>query len=318
MLKDILTDLAIELGKTSSNEDRNARISRINKAAEEVHEKYDLEEGKDEKVFLFNPDTDANAPQIALPPYVFQVRGMRFHDSRNYISLDSMRNRYNFHFYAENDLWYLRFREKRRSPLSRTLTNRSVLKLSVPIAEDTEFKVTVIGQTENSYRVNETLTFSPGDLEKETEGNFIAVESISKNIITKYNVIVKDVEDNTVGMILNSEYQSTYKIYQIGDSDQFQLPETASAVEVWFKYKLQPLKNDEDCFLGSSRYDKAIFWKFMEHRSKKPEDALAFREKCAEAIATIEVNDKSGEREEIDFKPQPFFEIYDYVAPRRY
>lgn len=315
MLKDLLTDIGMEVGKTSSDVDREARILRINKAAEEVHEMYDLQEGKDEKLFTFSVD---DSSQLALPPYIFQVRGMRLHDGRNTIELEDARNRYNFQWFAENDLWYLRYRKKKESCLSRDIDNQSILKVSVPLVEAEEFKVTITGSTDNSYRVSETLTFAPGDLVKETVANFTSVESITKNIITKYNVIIKDVEDETLGMILNSEYQSYYNIYQIGDSEAFSLPEANSGVEVWFKYKMQPFKNDNDCFLGTSRYDKAIFWKFMEHRSKKVEDAVAFAEKCGQAIAATLVGSDAGQRKVINFKPQPLYEIYDYGYTWRY
>jgi len=315
MLVDILTDIAIEIGQTSSNEDRDALILRINKAAEEVHEIYDLQEGKDEKVFSFDIE---DSPQVALPSYIFQVRGMRCHDGRQFIELDDIRNRYNYQRYAENDLWYLRYRKKKDSPLSRAINNQSILKVSVPIAETAAFEVTVTGSTDNSYRISETLLFAAGDLQKETTVNFTNVESIVKNVITKYNVIIKDVEDNVLGMILNSEYQSHYKIYQIGDSDNFNLPVESSGIEVWFKYKYQPFKNNTDCFLGTSRYDKAIFWKFMEHHSKKVEDALAFSEKCGQAIAATTVDNDAGTRKMISFKPQAMFDVYDYGDSRRY
>ena len=313
MLKDILADLAIELGRTSTDEDKNARIYRINKAAEEVHEGHDLEEGKDEKVFIFNSE---DSPQIALPPFVFQVRGMRFHDSKRAIELDSMINRYNFQWANENELWYLKFRKKKEQCLSRNITNQSIIKFSIPLAETSSFSITITGETDNSYRVSETMTFSPGDREKQTVLNFKHVEAISKNIITKYNITIKDVEDNVLGHILNSEYQSSYKIFQIGDSESFTLPTEASGVEVWFKYKLQPFKNDEDCFLGTSRYDKAIFWKYMEHRSKKIEDASAFREKCGDAITISKADSEHNERIQMNFKPQALFEVYEYGNPR--
>lgn len=309
MLSDILVDIEQEIGKTASTEDTTARISRINAACKEIHDKEDLKEGKDEKVFNLVND---NSPQIALPPYVGQVRGMRLYQGRYAIDIDHARNRYNFNWSAENDLWYLVYREIAQRPLSRDIANQSVLKFSVPKAETAEFSVTIIGSTDNSYQISETLVFAVGDLEKTTTLNFTEVYSISKNIITKYNVIIKDVEDNIMGMILNSEYLSSYKFYQISDSDNFNPNAESFSVEVWFKYKLQPLKNLTDCFLNTNAYDKAVFWKFMEHRSNKIDEALAFSRKAAEAIGAIVVDNESAVRQKINFKPQPFFEIDKY------
>ena len=314
MLTDILTDIGIEVGETDTDSDRNSRIFRINKAAEELHEKYDLEEGREEKVFNFSND---NSPQIALPPYVFQVRGMRLYDSRGSIELDDAKNRYNFSYYDDNQVWYLKHRRKKDSPLSRDLANQSIIKVSIPIVETVAFTVTITGETDNSYQTSETLSFAIGDLEKQTVANFKNVASISKNIITKYNISFKDVEDNDLGYMLNSEYQSQFMIYQIGDSDNLTVPESTS-VEVWYKTKLQPFKLSTDCFLGTSRYDKAIFWMFMSHRSKVAEDAILFREKCGEAVASAIDNTAAEHRKLINFKPQAFLNVYEHGYTRGY
>lgn len=309
MLADILSDIEQETGKVASTEDVAARLSRINAACKEIHDKEDLEEGKDEKVFNLVND---NSPQIALPPYVGRVRGMRLYQGRYAIDIDHARNRYNFNWSAENDLWYLVYREIAQRPLSRDINNQSILKFSVPLPETEVFSVTVIGSTDNSYQISETLTFQPGELEKITIANFTEVYSISKNIITKYNVHIKDVENNAMGMILNSEYLSYYKFYQISDTDNFNPNAESFSVEVWFKYKLQPLKNLTDCFLNTNAYDKAVFWKYMQHRSNKVDEAVAFKLQYEDSIGATIVDAEANVRQKLNFKPQPFFEIDKY------
>ncbi len=305
MLIDILTDISVEIGKTANDGDKSARTYRINKAAEEIHEANDLEESLDEEIVNFNQES---AQTIALPAYMFKVRGARYVDGRVPISIDDMRNRYNFSWYMENETWYIKPRAKGLSPLSRSIDNQSVLKLSVPIAETQEFSVTITGKTDNSNRRSESVIFPAGTLELSSIGNYVSVESITKSRITAYDVTIKDVEDNILGQILNSEYQSQYRLYQIMDEERgVTLPSNFSGTEILFKKKFQPFKNDGDCFLGTSRYDKAIFWKFMEHRTKTVEEAQAYQTKCNQVISQIYQNDSAGLRRKINFRPQPFF-----------
>jgi len=316
-LIDILTDIAIEIGKAGSDGDTSARIYRINKAAEELHDANDFDEALEEKIFNFNV---GNAQTITLPAYVYKVRGARYSDSRLAVTIEDMRNRYNFAWLNENETWYLKPRYKGTSPLSREINNQSTLILKIPIADTTSFTVVVTGETDKSNRISETLTFSAGTLEKETVNNYISVESIVKSRITTYDIIIYDVENNEIGRILNSEYQSYFTLWQILDEESGSiLPTDFSGVEVLYKKKFQPFKNNEDCFLGSSRYDKAIFWKFMEHRTKDNKEMGAFNLKCIQVLSQIYEGDNSSKRRRINFRPSPYFNMpYEYSRHEYY
>jgi hypothetical protein len=312
MLIDIITDIEAENGRLVGPS-RDLAISRINFAAREIHESVDLEESLDEEIVSFNQE---NAQTIALPAYMEKVRGARFVDGRIPISIDDMRNRYNFSWWSENETWYLKPRSRGKSPLSRSIDNQSVIEFSVPVLEPVEFSITITGKTDRAQRFQETVTFTPADLVKVSIGNYLSVESVSKSIITQSDVTLKDVEDNTLGQILNSEYQSEYRIYQILDEEQGAiLPTNFSGTEILFKKKFQPFKNDADTFLGTSRYDKAIFWKYFEHRTKNPKESAAFLFKCNQVLSQILNNDAGGVRRRINFKSQPFYRL-PYNTPR--
>lgn len=309
-LIDILTETETYKGKVTDST-RALRVYKINKAAREIHKGSDIEEAMDEQVFNIN----VNSEQVALPAYVDKPRGMRYFDGRSAINLDDMRNRYNFNFTGENELWYLQWRKIRQRCLSREIANQSVIKVTIPLAEAEEFTVTLTGKTDKSERISEVLTFAVGTKEATTTANFIALESVVKNKITTYNVSMYDVEDNLLGEILNSEYQSIYQIYQIADTDGFTMPANVSGVEVRFKYKFQPFKNDRDTFFGTDAYDDAIVWKFMEHESSNTKDALAYRAKCQEILDQLFVDMQAGQRTKINFKPNPFLNLpYSYAG----
>lgn len=315
MLLDILTDIEAENGRLIGSS-RDLVISRINSAAKEIHESVDLEEGLEEEIVNFNQE---NAQTIALPAYMDKVRGARFVDGRLAITIDDMRNRYNFAWWSENETWYLKPRSRGKSALSRSIDNQSVLILSVPVLEPTSFTVTITGKTDRAQRFQETVTFLTTDLQKQTLGNYLSVESISKSRITQSDLTIKDVEDNILGQVLNSEYHSEYRIYQIMDEEQGAiLPANFSGTEILYKKKFQPFKNNGDMFLGTSRYDKAIFWKYFEHRTKNPKESGLFLLKCNQVLSQILNNDAGGVRRRINFKPQPFFKMpYNYPQADR-
>ena len=312
-LLDILTDISIEIGRASGDGDTSARIYRVNKAAEELHDAHDFEEGLDEAIFNFNPST-VGAQTITLPPYVFKVRGARYADSRIPITIDDMRNRYNFQWHYENETWYLKPRYKGISPLARNIDNQSTVTLKVPVVEPIAFSVVVTGETDRANRVSETINFATTDLEKESVGNYLRIESIVKSRITQSDVTILDAEDNELGKVLNSEYQSHYSLYQIMDEEAgVTLPTSFNGCEVLYKKKFQPFKNNQDCFLGTSRYDKAIFWKFMEHRVKDGKEAIGFQIKCQQILSQMYENDNAGKRKRIGFRPSPFYNMpYNY------
>jgi hypothetical protein len=311
MLLDILTDIAMEIGQTNTESEKSARIYRINKAAREIHEGTDLPESLREDVF----DINVSSQQVSLPAYVYKVRGMRFFDGRHSINLDDMRNRYNFNYTGENELWYLQWRKKQNQALSREIANQSVIKVSVPLPEESSFTVTLTGSTDKSSRVTEILSFAVGDTEKTTTTNFVTLESIVKSRATKYDINLYDVENNLIGQIINAEYQSYYNIYQIQDTESFTMPANTSGVEIFYKLKFFPFKNDTDCFLGTDRYDSAIYWKFLEHRSKDVKDASAYAIKCNQLLELAFDNEQAGQRTKINFKPHPFLNL-PYVDTR--
>lgn len=304
-LLNILSDIARERGLTDTQSERDSRVDDINSAAKELHDCCDIPEALDEEVF----DINVESQQVALPGYVGKVRGHRYFDTRLAIDGDDARNRYNYSNCAENELWYMQWRQKRTSALQRELSNQSVLKFSVPIAEDADVTLQVSGKTDKSHRLMETVTLTAGSLEVITSANWISVESITKLATTKYNITVKDVEDRTVATILNSELLSNYIVYQIADTEGFQLPAETSGVEILFKKKFQPFVNDGDCFHGTDRYDRAIFWKYMETISRKSEDAILFAAKCKAIMRELLTDDEAGKRRKIKFSNKAWFNV---------
>jgi hypothetical protein len=127
-------------------------------------------------------------------------------------------------------------------------------------------------------------------------------------VLTDY-ITVTDADNNVMALLPNCEYQSMYHQYQIVDTDSWTTPSGASSVEVYFKKKFWPLKNDSDTYFGTDRYDKAIYWKYMELRSKNAEDAVSYQQKCRQVL--VDALDNSGQttKRKINFAPVVFWNM---------
>ena len=306
-LNDILNDIVAETGfkvRTSASE-REVVVTRVNAAAKELYDSTDLPGSLDEQVF----DLNAGAAQVSLPEYVGQTRGGRYYDSRMKVAIDDMGNRYHAGMNFQ-DVWYLNFRKLSKSPLSREIINESVLKFSTPIEELEDTRIAIIGPTINSSRAAEEIVLLANTKEVSCISNFRSpIESILKNRKTLYDITVKDIEDNILAVIPNSQYRSTYNIYQILDTPFPTLPSTWSALEVKFKKRYVPMKEDIDQFVCGDDFDKAIFWKFMEHRSRNVEAASAFQAKTIQATDTLITDEEPGKKRNLELVPGPWWNL---------
>src|SRR5207253_1562941 len=123
----------------------------------------------------------------------------------------------------------------------------------------------------SSTRATEEVTFCPGELTMTTVNTWKApmVESIRKNILTNYDLSIRDVDGNELSIIPNILYAPSYVTLQVLD---FEVTSYYS-VEILYKLAYYPFRFDEDEFIvGHSAYDKAIYWKYMEHEYARNKD----------------------------------------------
>lgn len=311
-LIDIETDINKDLGLPASVGEAASRLADINAATKELHIAADLPESIKEEIFGLNLPSQ----QIVLPAHVDKVLGMRYADNRLAIDRDSQFNRYNYQNSGENELWYLQWRDRGWSALSREIQNQSVLLFAFPatLSNGAVFTLTITGQTDKSRRISEVLTFAAGDNSKLSAQNWVAVESIVKSALTAYDLIVTDPDGNVMATLPNSEYQSLYHNYQVIDTDLFADPVNQSGVEVLYKHKFFPFKNQQDTYFGADRYDKAIYWKFMELRSKDIDTAKAYHAKCRQVIVDALSDEDKTVKRKINFSPVAFWNMPYYNA----
>lgn len=305
ILNDLVSALGIDIGDSSQ---KNLVIAGVNQCAEEIYKKTDLKGALMEQVF----DLDVDSAQVSLPYYVGEVRGARHYDSRLKISINTYAPRY--HYGMRHEVWALKCRKLRKSPLAREISNESTLTFRLPLVETSDVVIKVIGPTNNSAQIEETITILAGELEAESVGNFkMPLNSIQRVSLGTYNVTILDAEDNELGIIPNNQFSAEYNIYQVMDWDS---TENTSVIECLYKLRFTPFRNDYDEFICGPEYDKAIYWKYMEHelgRQQKLDQAVLAAKKCADIIKEIGEDANVGMELEIGTAPSPYFGISDYA-----
>lgn len=305
MLLDILKELAAIGGEELDNTaQRDLLVARINHAAREIHDSTDLEESLQETIL----DVNVSSQRIALPPFIYQVVGLRNYLDASVKRLDNIKNYFNDS--PSNEPWDLQWRQVKSAPNQRELSNESVLKATIPLKNEESFDVIISGTTQHAYRESETLNFGPDDTEKTTLKNFREpLDSIKKSRKTKYNITIWDVENNSIAVIPNTDKKAFYKVIQI-DNNSLSIPTTFSAVEVLYKVHFTPGSDDTDVFWFTDKYDRAIIYKYRElFGSDSVETALAFNAKAKQELDSMLRTEKRGVREKINFAINPFFRM---------
>jgi len=304
MLSDILLDISNEEGTRVGvgETDRDVTIFYVNKAAREIWKSHDLDEWMEEGVF----DINVSSQMVAFPEVLGRPRGLRYMESRIDIEIYARRNRYNRQTHGENEAWPLRWRNRGYSAISRNIENASRLICSIPESDTADFNLTVTGSNENISKIVETLSFPIGTTSVESSNIFDSVFSLVKTNRTKWNITIKDPEENTLAIIPNDTEKSQYIVMQILDTEDSQTADQ-SAVEIYYKMHYHPLQDDHDSFFNTDEYDDAIVAKYMELTKKDTKDKSYYRALCADLINKCQADKKIGEQERINKRVSPWF-----------
>ena len=308
-LHSIRSELAADLGiKINTAAERDYLDGKINKAAKEIWDNFDLRNAMREQIFQLLVDRQL----ITLPHYVYRVRKARWYESRMLIPVKDMRPRYHHSEWGNNSLNFRIVKEG--APLSRDIENQGPITITLSKAAESVHVFTIVGKTPFAARVSESITFQIGDLSKNTVANFEDVESINKNIVTATDALFYDMDGNEISAVPNSELKASFMILNV--HDRFESFGVAPLVEVLYKTNFTPFKNDYDQFPCGDNYDRAIYFKTREHlaMTQQGEEAtktvLGMYAKCKEQIQMIEQNANDGVVQMLDYAPCPSYELF--------
>jgi hypothetical protein len=316
MLLDILTEVAQELGRSTSDlNERRLMIAQINHAAKEIYETDDILGCEREQVF----NIGLSDQQITLPSYVGEILGARNYDSRSNIQQVDMRPRYARSGWKKPfQQWpYLQWRKKGNTPVCRSIVDEAAITVSLPdgVVAERDFTVSITGSNEQSSRVVDVLTFSSGDTTKTTSKFFGDIESITKNKAIDYDLTVTDVNGDTIAQIPNTQLNSNYLLIQV--LDRLETNNPAALVEVLYKPRFRPMQLDTDVFTAGEAYDKVIFWKTMAFFYAKmdgKEDRVQMFDMKSQSLLSNLIASAAGNIEmEIDFGRNGTLEAFRYA-----
>jgi len=293
----ILSEVAADTGyhPDTSDADRAYLINKINKAAKELHEARDLVFCNRERLFSL----DASTQQVAFPNSFGKARAFRNYYTRREIIMHDMRPRYQTAGWTEN---LLTARLKYRSPLQRAILNFAPITLTIPKAEPTAFSVVLSGPTVHSGRINETVTFAPGEISKQTATAFSDLLVFGNVKPHLYDVTATDTDGNVLSVLPNFEWQASYLIFQMLDYVA-SAPSAPYIIEGLYKVRFQPFADDMDEFVCPG-YDDAIIWQTRGQLAANSDVSLAtaYGQKAAQLCSQMADDEQEGVEMRIDFK----------------
>lgn len=312
-LKNILQDVAINLGLSIDNADElEFYTEKVNQVARELYDSSDLPGSLREQVFQID---DSATYQISLPYYIDEIRAIRQYNTvGGKVRLEDMRPRY--HAGRWGSASAITFRVKQNNAaLARDISNAGLLTFSFPTdkVEAVDVTITVVGGNSDSARIQETVTIAAGASEITTVNGFETVDSIRKSDTNTYDITITDIDDVELGVIHNSELNSSYTIVGIREDDLAFKQNNSfpmNTYEVLYKQKFSGFVNLYDEF-PCPKFDKIIYWKFIEHyNADKPgfeQRAYAAKLKADDLINQLKASNESGKIMTVQYGENPMF-----------
>lgn len=312
-VKFILSQAGNKMGLDPSVEKQRSVLLRyLNEGAAELYDQADLTGSLEECLFKVNGDQT-----VSFPTYFGDLRAARPFDSQIPMHINQMRPRYNVVNWP--DMWR-NYRIKNKHPLSKTVTNQSVVTVSVHAVETPPIEVTITGPTDYSACVTETLVMDA--VTKTTSETFNDIMSLTKDRVNDYNAILTDVDGQELGMIPNNQLFSLFLIVDVSTfpfSNNNGGSQEAHWVETLYKKRLTVLSKDSDEF-PCAGYDNVLVNKMMQlwkEEQDKPDAALAYDAKASRTAARIMENENRATEDVVGLVPCPMNNLLQRVTPNR-
>ena len=243
-MNSLIQQVSETVGVLPDSKDNEAQVlAWLHRAAVMIYVQYDLPGSVFEQFFC----VDNNKFVITFPWYVGAIRGVRWHDSSRLVTMRDMRPRYHGVPWTQP---YLQWRQISATPLHTPLTNAGPLTFQISAAETQPFDIIINGQTSMAANTTEIITFTPGDLVKNSVNLFepenpFGITSIKKSAYTSSDVaVLVSATQAEVGRIANNQLYASNIRVQILDwnaGTPFILGE--DCVEVLYKQRFSPFVN---------------------------------------------------------------------------
>lgn len=306
-LKYILGQLGKKMGLNPNDKSQRPVLLRfVNEAARELYMQADIAGSLMEMVFKVNGDQT-----VTLPSYVGFVRAVRECNSMIPWHINQMRPRYNQFNWPD---LFRNYRLKNRQALQATVTNQSVGIVSVHQIETPNIVVTLTGPTPFATQITESVIMTSKSVN--TVNNFLDYNSVVKDRVNNYDVLLSDVDGKLLTTIPNNEIEAQYQIIDVSLCPflaQNTSPES-NYVEILYKRTLPLMFDDGDTF-PTPNCDDIIVNKCMQlwgEEQNKPDMAIAYDTKATRTLARLQEENNRGTEDTVSLVRNP----HDSLQPR--
>jgi hypothetical protein len=256
MLLDVLTRISADTG-LDPEQQRQTLINLLNSSARAMYNRLECN-----KVYWENTLSVPPNKIVTLPPYIYELRGMRASTTEMVFTAKSMSSPR----YVRKD-WSYRWRNWRDLGESPIMMNPSlVAPLSVSVANIETSPVTlyISGQTNKALRIEEKVVVD--SLSKQTLNMFgpeiYAIYCTDSN--RTCDISISDANGNLLAVLYNMDNETRYKMVDVSEAP-WSLDTTGgnSLIDVLYKCLLRRMSRDSDSFPASADYDNAWYWMAM-------------------------------------------------------
>jgi hypothetical protein len=235
------------------------------------------------------------AARIALPYFVGKLRAVKGSD-RMRIDLNTPRPYYQDESYFQSPYTW---RVLNTSPLKQSIVNATRLKFSIPEAELSQFKVTIMCTDDNGSDVRNQLVFPVGTKEVWTTRQITDASSIVKDSITEQNVHITGANNEDFGFIPNLSYDVRHQVIQIHDRCTFCCA-TCRCYDILYKKPTPVLYYDEQYVpYAEVIMTKALEWITMPKEGLEQKTAM-FSDKSKSLLSGFNANNIPGLAHKVD------------------
>lgn len=264
--------------------------------------------GSLQEVFV---QTGNTAFVLCLPPYVYQVKGIRqafgmkvtYYTPRPYYDDGQIAQR------------YLEWRELGRSPLFRSLSGAGPLTFRAQATNSEAFRVIVQGPDAVSNHQQCMLDFGTSDVLKRTPKAFTDVIEIAKTKITDSDINIYDVQDQLVGILLAREQRADCLVIRVTDPAVAATSWPNTIHQILYKCRPPFVREDEvisfDDTVGRTITDKVSAE--ILGRSKEAADqgrARAYEKRATRGAESMVVHEGEGKQQPLKLTTSPYYHLY--------
>ncbi len=255
--------------------------------------------------------TSNTAFVLSLPPYVYQVKGIRQAFGAK-VTYYTPKPYYNDGKPSQD---YLEWRELGHAPLFRSLSGAGPLTFRAQAPNSEAFRIVVQGPDAVSNHQQCMLDFGTSDVLKRTPKAFTDVIEIAKTKITDSDINIYDVQDQLVGILLAREQRADCLVIRVVDPAVSATTWPNNIHQILYKGR-PPFVRENETISFNDNLGRTITDKVSAEilsRSKEAADqgrARNYEKRANRGAESMVVNEGEGKQQPLKLTTSPYYHLY--------